>query len=75
MKESLVHYTIIIHNTKPQTLKFLLKSMLDKVMGSSVSSSSALLTVQPMIFMKRLTLPTEAQRRRLLEGRNRQPKK
>jgi hypothetical protein len=44
----------MVHNTqaKPQTLKFLLKSILDKVVGRSVRLSSVLLTVKPMTSMK-----------------------
>jgi hypothetical protein len=62
MRECLAH----THDHYPhhQTWKFLLKSML----GRSVSSSSVLFAVQPMISMKILTFPTAEHMRRLLEG-------
>ena len=60
---ALTHFIVIIYNRKTQTLEFLLESKLDKIMGSSISSSSILLTVKPMIAVKIMILSTWAHRR------------
>ncbi len=62
MRESVAHFTIIVHNTDSQALKFLLKtqgvkSLLDKVMGIFGSS----LTIKPVMFMKTVGLSTGIQ--------------
>ncbi len=48
----LTHLVVIVHHTDAQALKFLLESVLNKVMGSSIGSASVLFTVQPVIAME-----------------------
>ena len=67
---SFAYFIVVIYNRETQALEFLLESCLDKIMGSSVSSSSIMLTVEPVIAVKVMVLSTWAHRRGFQEGWN-----
>ena len=51
-----------------QMLKFVFESKLDEIVGSSVSSSSVLLRIDPMVADRVMTLAAWAYGRRVREG-------
>ncbi len=53
----LANFVIIIYYTKVQALKFLLKSELNNVMGSSIGSASVLLYI--LVYLVLLVVPEQ----------------
>ena len=71
MGVSLEHLLVIIHYLNVQALKLFLERKLNKIMCSSVSPPSVLLTVEPveaMVIVKFMMLTARAYRSRIWEG-------
>ncbi len=62
--------SVITHYLNAQALKCVLEIKLDKVMGSSVRSSSILFTIEPMLAMETVVLAARTRRRGFQKGWN-----
>ncbi len=75
MRISLTHVIVIVNNLKTQSLKLPLKSLLNEIMGSTIGPACMMFTVESMIIMKILKMPTLTCRNRIDRNWDGQTKK
>jgi hypothetical protein len=65
MRKSLTHVILIVNNMKTESLKLPLKSLLNKIVSSTICPPCLMLTLKSVVTMKIVNVPTRICRNRV----------